>query len=200
MISLYLSSCVVAVISVPSVGHSHLRRLSAVRTWLQWCPGVPTCSPAALWDASEVRLAELDDLRSFWKSFCRLSSAEKKRKEFECLIWNYRAEHNYLLMVESIASNIPLVNVCTWFEKELAGSCQNEETWYTSVSQCGDDAIDHCLLIASGADTTTDRCSNSFEPLWLLGRKIDPFVTRDSVYSSLALRGTTHTSTVGQVF
>lgn len=108
------------------LGHSHLRRLSAVRTWLQWCPGVPTCSPAALWDTSVVRLAELDDLRSFWKSFCLLSSAGEKIIIFK---ENYWAEHNHLLMlvtVESTAGSIPVVNLASRMKKRDIPLFHNE--------------------------------------------------------------------------
>lgn len=57
-------------------------------------------------------------LEKFLKVFLSVGLCRKK-KEFECLFENYWTEHNHLLMVESIASNIPVVNVCTRFERWL---------------------------------------------------------------------------------
>lgn len=97
---------------------AHLRRLSAVSTWLQWCPGVPTCSPNAWWDASVVRLAELDDLRSLWRSLSRCGSAKRiweafeSLKEPECLWYcqlSVRLWHERLLVAAKMKKHDRLV-------------------------------------------------------------------------------------------
>lgn len=99
-------------------------------------------------------------------------------------------------MVESIASNVAVVKVCTWFKRWLLKSeLRNMIYFCFTVKWCNWPLSIDCF----GADTTTDRCLVIFEPLLRLWRKIDPFVTRDSFFYSDSQRNYIHFMS-GQVF